>query len=228
MEEKLPIRDALYKHPDLFDEFVRDNPQYASEAELAYVRDWKKFVSGKFYIERYLKKYAIFIGSDDKVYVVHGLEMPLDIMFDKSYLPLAVEAVLLPFGDKIICDGLLLSYNISFGSGITGNLKEIYLTAKTNGGIIESLTANPKKPVAAKITKNWQAEMGALSNIAQNLRAGQDQPVLHSSVFSLIKASIELGQLATTQPMDTDELWKALSRASKALNKAHKTLQHLG
>ncbi|MGZ8190893.1 MAG: hypothetical protein ACXWTS_06645 [Methylococcaceae bacterium] len=104
MKEKLPVRDALYEHINLIDEYVRDNPQNFSTEKLTQVIGWKNFVKGKFYIERYLKKYAVFIGTEDKVYAVHGLSQPFSDVIHKSHLPHAVETVLLPFADKIIYD----------------------------------------------------------------------------------------------------------------------------
>ncbi|MGZ8189702.1 MAG: hypothetical protein ACXWTS_00580 [Methylococcaceae bacterium] len=227
MNQKLLVRNALYEHINLCDEYVTDNPQKFSADELTQVMDWKKFVKGHFYIERYLKKYSIFIGPEDKVYTVHSLQQPLDEIIHKSYLPHAVEAVLLPFAGKIIYDGLLLNYSVHFGSGISGDLKEVYLIAKSKGDIIESLTAQQKQQPTPTVLKNWQTEMQNLSSIAQSLRGGQGQPAYYSPVFSLIKASIELGELATTAPSDTDALWKAFDRVSRSLDKTEKTLHRM-
>jgi hypothetical protein len=69
--------------------------------------------------------------------------------------------------------------------------------------------------------------MRDLSRIAQGLRGGQGQPALNSSVFSLIKAAIELGELATVVLQDTDALWKAYNRAERALDKTEKTLYYM-
>jgi hypothetical protein len=50
---------------------------------------------------------------------------------------------------------------------------------------------------------------------------------LNSAVFSLIKAAIELGELATVVPHDTEALWKAYNRAARALDKTEKTLYYM-
>ena len=60
-------------------------------------------------------------------------------MFPRSYLPVYIKTVLLPFKDKIIYDGLMQTYNIHFGGGIKRSLKETYMKAKQNGKIITSL-----------------------------------------------------------------------------------------
>jgi hypothetical protein len=227
MEQKVLVRNALYENIGLIDNYINDNPQKFSAEELAEVRSWKYFVKDKFYIERYLKKYSIFIGSEHKVYAVYGVSQPLNDLIDKSYLPHMVETVLLPFANKIIYDGLLAHYSVHFGRNITSELKDFYLMAKNNGEIIESLINETKKSVEPKMIKNWQAEMQELSKIAQGLRGGQGQPALYSPVFSLIKAAIELGELTTAVPQDTDALWKAYNRIQRALDKTEKTLYYM-
>jgi len=62
--------------------------------------------------------------------------------------------VLLPWKGRIISDGLFTIYNISFGSGIRGSIRESYLQAKA-AGIITSLDPDWKatKPTPAKKPK---------------------------------------------------------------------------
>ncbi len=227
MEQKLLVRNAVYENIGLIDDYINDNPQNFSAEELAQVRDWKQFVKDKFYIERYLKKHSIFIDSKDKVYAVFGISQPLNDLIDKSHLPHLIETVLLPFANKIIYDGLLAHYPIHFGSGITDGLKDTYLSAKNKDEVIESLTVQEKKQIEPKMVKNWQAEMQQLNKLAQGLRGGQGQPTLYSPVFSLIKAAIELGELATVVPQDMDALWKAYNKAQRALDKTEKTLYYM-
>ena len=52
--------------------------------------------------------------------------------------PVLVSAVLLPWKGQIVCDGLILIYNVMLGGGIRKNLKESYRQAKARG-IITSL-----------------------------------------------------------------------------------------
>ncbi|HLH60316.1 MAG TPA: hypothetical protein VKV20_01425 [Ktedonobacteraceae bacterium] len=55
------------------------------------------------------------------------------------YLPLYVEAVLLPFEDHIIYDSLLAPYSIYFGPGIRSTLNDSYRDAQEREGIITNL-----------------------------------------------------------------------------------------
>lgn len=70
-EQKLKVRDALYKNPSLIDEFVKANPEGFNAEELCTIQSWHKCMVGEFYIERYLVKHAILI-RDDTVYAVLG------------------------------------------------------------------------------------------------------------------------------------------------------------
>jgi hypothetical protein len=174
-----------------------------------------------------LKKHAIFISKDDKVYGVLALHDGLDDMFYPAQLPILVQAVLLPFKGQIIYDGLLQSYNVHFGRGITSELKEVYMAAKQHGRIIESL--EPDNAPAAieksrKSKKDWRPELDELVARAKTLRAGSDQPVILGPAFSLVKASLELAQLAAQTPDDLAGLWSCLRKVSRAVGGIETTL----
>jgi len=138
MEDKLKVRKALLADKKLIEEFVRANPEGFSSDDLTIISGWRNFVSGRFYIERFLKKYAVFIQCEE-VYGVLGIYESFSEMAHPSYLPLCVNAVLLPFKGRIIYDGILEPYNVMFGRNIMGELKEIYMTAKNEKRIIETI-----------------------------------------------------------------------------------------
>jgi hypothetical protein len=226
-EEKLKVRQALYEQPELIDTFIDGNPRQFSEEKLEIVKAWKQFIAGDFYIERMLKKYTIFISSDNNVYAVLALHDAFENMLYKGQLPVLVKAVLLPFKGKIVYDGLLQGYNIFFGSGISGDLKEIYMAAKQNGRIIESLESPGTQPAtckARKALKDWKPEFEKLVTRAKKLRGGGGQPAIYSPAFSLVKASLELGQLAVSDSEDVTRLWTCLEKVERALRKVETTL----
>jgi hypothetical protein len=138
MEDKLKVRKALLADKKLIEEFVRTNPQEFSNDELAIVSSWRHFVSGRFYIERFLKKYAIFILGDE-VYGVSGISESFSEIIHPSRLPLCANAVLLPFKGRIIYDGIFEPYNVMFGRNIMGELKDTYMAAKNEKRIIETI-----------------------------------------------------------------------------------------
>ena len=49
--------------------------------------------------------------------------------------PVLRDAVLIPFRDSIISDGMVAPYQIYFGKGATEEFKEAYLNAKRNHAI---------------------------------------------------------------------------------------------
>ena len=227
-EQKLPVRAALYEQISLIDDYVNENPDNFAPDALEQVQSWKHFVKDKFFIERHLKTHSIFIDSKNNVYAVIGLTQPISEVIHKSYLPHMVDAVLLPFANKIIYDGLMAHYSVSFGSGYKGELKNIYLKAKNNSDIIESLINNaPKVAVEPKMVINWQPEIQELNRIAQRLRGGQGQPEVYSSVFGLIKAAIALGEMATATPQNEDAIWKAFNRVERAFKNTEKSIYRL-
>lgn len=64
-----------------------------------------------------------------------------------------VEAVLLPWGDAIVCDGLLRSTPVYLGAGIRGRLEDAYRVAKARGIVTslrkEAATVAESKPTTA-------------------------------------------------------------------------------
>jgi hypothetical protein len=225
-QDKLAARDALYKQPALIDAFVQTNPAGLSAAELALVSSWKQFVAGDFTIERYLKKYSIWIddGSPPNVYGVLGITHSLEEIVPRARLPIRVKAVLLPFKGRIIYDGLLSGYNVFFGGGITSSLQEEYMTAKQNGRILESLeAAAPPTRKAAKPARDWRNEMAEIVKLTSQLK-GQNVP-FQGEAFSLLKAAAELAQATVQQPDDLDEVEKQTKKVQRALRKLETALQ---
>lgn len=140
VEQMNKLRDELYKQPELIDSFVTENPWKFSAAELDMVSSWRNFVRGKFVILRYLKDYAIFLDPEEppKAYGVLALHVAFEELVG-SFLPVMVEAVLLPFGDRIISDGIFFTYRVSFGKGVRQSFNEASQEAKSRFGIIISL-----------------------------------------------------------------------------------------
>lgn len=159
-EIRLKVRDAFLKHTDLLQAFVDENPARLSDDELDIVRSWRYLIHGKFYVFRELKKYTVFLTADKKPTIAYGvlaLSQPFDELVG-PYLPVLTETVLLPFKGMIVYDGLLTSYNISFGPGIRRSINESFKEAKARHGIVTSLPMSseplpPKAPKARPVPK---------------------------------------------------------------------------
>lgn len=228
IEEKLEVRESLYSNINIIDSYIKENPHKLSIDLLDIVSGWKFFVKGSFYIERYLKRCAIFIENDE-VYGVLALHQDFDELIHRSRLPIHVQTVLLPFQGKIIYDGLFQAHNIYFGSGIKRELKEFYMAAKQNNRIVESFDtakndSQKMKENTNKPLKNWKSELNELSNISRKLTGKASDPTIFSPAFSLVKASIEFAQFAVSDPDDKEGLYKALNKVRRAYNKSNTVL----
>lgn len=147
--DAVKIRDALWADDTLRESFIAENPAGLPQAGLAIVESWKHRLSGNFYVVRYLKKYTVFLSTQEPVhaYGVLGLVSPIEEIIGPT-LPIYVQAVLLPFEDHIIYDSLLLPYRIYFGPGYRSSINDSYRTAQEREGIITSLlpAAAPASP----------------------------------------------------------------------------------
>lgn len=150
-EDWLRLRDGLYAHPELFDSFVASNPFGLTGDELEIVSSWKAFRRGKYLVWRYLKKYTVFLddGKPGRALGVVSLNKPFQLMLG-PHLPVAIEAVLLPFKELIVYDGLFSSYPISFGPGIRRMCNESYRAAKEREGIVTSFAQLSSPPLAER------------------------------------------------------------------------------
>jgi hypothetical protein len=150
---RLKVRDALNAHVELIESFVGENPANLNGDELDIVRSWRHLVAGKFYVFRELKKYTVFLSTTSPAiaYGVLALSQPFEELIG-SYLPVLTQTVLLPFKGVIVYDGLMSSYNISFGPGIRRNLNQDFKEAKARHGIVTSLPMSAT-PLPAKAPK---------------------------------------------------------------------------
>lgn len=139
-ESRLRVRNALHADKKLLDGFIEENPAHLAPDELAIVASWKQAVVGSFYIFRHLKKYTVFLDDREppRAYGVIAVADEIQSLLGDQ-VPILTQAVLLPFKGKIIYDGLLASYRVSFGPGIRRRLSETYQAAKGSNGIITSL-----------------------------------------------------------------------------------------
>ena len=221
--EKVQVRKALWENPTMIDDYAAENPHNLPDDELDIVRKWNRFIVGTWHIFRYLKKHAIFVG-DGQVYGVLALRDSLEDILYGRRLPIMVQAVLLPFKGKIVYDGMLNLYNISFGGGIRSNLKEEYMAAKQNGRIITTLEpelAQPARQTRKKPGKDWRAEVDDLVKVTAKIKGG---PPVARSAFSLLRASAELAQAAVHDQDDLDKLWKLERRVRTALTRLQTVL----
>jgi hypothetical protein len=142
--EKAPfvtIKKILWENPSFIDEFLASDGKMLSEEERAVLMSWRaNFVSGKFIIYKHLRKYTVFMSTDEnpKLYGVIGISEPIEFTLTNP-LPCMAETALLPFKGKIIYDSIFVGHPALFGPGVRRSLTELYKKAKVDGGILESL-----------------------------------------------------------------------------------------
>jgi len=224
-QAKVSVRDALWEHPELIDAYVQANPDQRSAEELELISKWKGFIAGKFFVFRYLKDYAILLG-DSQVYGVKALYDTFDAIFHGHPLPIMIETVLLPYKGHVIYDGMCRSYNLEFGSGIRGDLKEQYMVAKQAGRILTSLEARAPaaKPLSAerKLTPETADVAGEIVKSSERLRGGT---AIQSAAFGVLRASAKLAETAILQPEDLDEVERVERQVLRALNRLQRILE---
>lgn len=186
------IRNALYDQVQLFDSFIAQNPAGASATELGFVAGWKNFMRGMFYLIRYQKDYAVFLTSEvpAKAYGVRALYSSFEEMVGAS-LPFAVNTVLLPFKEYIICDGLISSYPVSFGSGIRHSLTEAYQKAKSQYGIITNVNMSEKRQSDMDLLKFYLR-----TQVSREEYAGEIYELIRKSHGLRVFYNQEMGKIA--------------------------------
>jgi hypothetical protein len=173
VQDAYKVATAVWADDALRHSFIEENPAGLPPEDLALARSWDRRVAGDFYIFRYLKKYTIVIDQSEhaRVYGVLGLVSPIEDVVPTP-LPTLARMTLLPFEGRITYDGLLAPYNVYFGSGIRGNLNDIYRLASERGAIITSLEAplgaGPQQSRAAIVKDNGKLITAFRRDLAQS------------------------------------------------------------
>jgi hypothetical protein len=152
-ETRANVRNAFLNDVGLVKSFADENPAGLSDDELEIILSWRHYVTGRFFVFRQLKKYMVFLSTDNPAiaYGVVALTEPFEDLVG-PYVPVMAETVLIPFRDQIIYDGLVSRYNISFGGGVKRGMNDSYRQAKDRLGIVTSLPVGAV-PVARKETE---------------------------------------------------------------------------
>lgn len=237
IEEKYKIRDELYRNiEEILPHYLRENPQSLSQEMLNIVMQWQHYVTGTFYRERTLKKHAVFISQEDsKVYAVWGISNDFTDMFSSHRMPAMIRTVLLPFRGKIIYDGLYHLYKKPanyLSPEIIDYLKQIYLSAKQRGELIESLEISERTPPlvlspggnekdkANHLGPSWEeslCQIETLTNQLGNFQQKRRECQLCTPAIAMIDSCVGFARALATNPDDTEFLYKKLKKIEKIL-----------
>ena len=207
LEDVNIVRNRIWQDDDLLIQFINQNPANLSQEDLDIVRSWKYRLQGDFFIFKSLKKHAILIAQDKTrdVIAVKGLYSPFSEIF--PYLPILVKAVLLPFGNEIISDGLYQPYNVSFGSGIIKGYKTLFDDAKERGEIISSLLP-PSESIAPQdlINKAEATNKKVLADFEKYLlRSGSSLKIIERDLNAIHRLATE-NLCDTVKPLSLRDL----------------------
>lgn len=159
-----PIRKVLWADDALREQFLAEGATHLGAAERELIASWKHRVDGSFILLKHLQQHSIFI--DKEVFGVLGLYSPLA---ELVRVPAYVHAVVLPFGDRIIIDGILSSpgVQLDFGVGMRRMFEAQYADARKRSAIRTSLVSAPTpgsrpkrarapKPSTSTIVGTWR------------------------------------------------------------------------
>ena len=109
------IRKVVWAEDALREQFLAEGAADLAAEERELIASWGHRVKSSFIVFRHLRKHSIFMSGG--VYGVLGIYTPLEVLLPD--VPMFVEAVLIPFRDMIITDGLIQSpgVHLSFGGG---------------------------------------------------------------------------------------------------------------
>jgi len=227
------LREATYARPDLLEQYLAANPDRFPADELRIVAGWRHRLAGDFYIMKHLKAYSVLMSSKEptRLYGVLGLYDPLDVVIGGAPLPVLVQAVLLPFRDRIIYDGVLMTYRIHFGRGIRSSLNETYSRLKERDGIIETLVGPDGQPLirtslarrkAARPAPDWRPALEEIVARTEKMRPTETR--LQAAAFSLLRAAASLAQATLQEQGAEEEAARRLRAVRTAMTKVEKLL----
>lgn len=211
------VVQAVRQHPEIHDEYLKENPDKLGPADQERVRSWKAGVGGDFIVTKLLKKGAVLAesGKPHRYFLVLGITTPVeDFCYGQS--PVMVKTNLLPFEDAIILDGFVELYNVHFGGGTKRILNEEYQAARRAGKIWSSLDGPPALPAPVAVRKDrhdWKDLIGPMVDDCERLRGAESETL--NAAFSLLRASAQLTH-AVVRDSDHAEVKKKLSAIRRA------------
>jgi len=136
------IREKLWEKPQQIEEFISGSGDLSDE-EIRLLQSWeKRRIKGQFLLMKYENEYAVFMRvdkeEDPKLYAVKGMSTSIAEAMRRE-LPVMLDTVLLPFGDKIIYDSFMTSHFLVFGNGMRKMFNDDYSRAKDMYGITTKL-----------------------------------------------------------------------------------------
>lgn len=183
IDEITQVRNSLFDNIHFLNSYCESKTEELPIEYINIIKQWKFFVKKTFIIYKDLKKHTIFVDTQESLsYGVCGLLKEIKELINNP-LPIMADAILLPFKNKIIIDGIISPYDLK----IKGELKKIlinsYRDSKSNKGIITHL------PPIKKKKKNSDSEI-----LDYYLSKNKDGKTYTEEILNLIKQNFQLLQ----------------------------------
>lgn len=170
------IADYLWSHTRIIDAYLSETELPDEHVQI--VAGWKQCKPGSYIVARHLKKGSVFISQEDyKVYMVESAYSTWEETVGKT--PVLVVAVLLPFRDSIISDGIVVPYPDYLERGNGERFKRIYMKAKENNTLLFSLSNkkseyHPRKKETGTV-ESYIIKVGLEANCYRHIRIGKQE-----------------------------------------------------
>ena len=142
-QASLAIRDALWENSYWLDEIINGEIEHDFiETELQQVKQWKNHhIISEFVVTEHRSNHTVFMDTKDdgKLYGVYGLLDPFKKIMPPRMMPAVGEAVLLPFNNKIIYDGIFKGHDTVSNPLPLEEISLFYQDAKRKWGTVLTL-----------------------------------------------------------------------------------------
>ena len=181
IDEISQIRNSLFDNVNYLNTFCELFKNKLPDEHLEIIKKWKFFVKKTFIIYKDLKKYTIFVDTQESLsYGVFGLFKEIRDLINNKF-PVMADAVLLPFKNKIVIDGIISPYDFKIKGALSKILINSYRDSKANKGLIVTL------PPVIKNRKNNDDEI-----LNYYLAKNKDGKTYTEEILNLIKQNFRL------------------------------------
>lgn len=128
-EEYATLRALLYEKIDEMESLFSD------AVGLDFVQSLRQVVFGRFvYLKKYKNGYALYSSKPAKYYLCKALTSPLDELLNPYTM---IKTAIIPFQGYLLCDGLILTYNVYFSKRIEKDFRDGYWAAIKDATILQ-------------------------------------------------------------------------------------------
>ncbi len=139
------LRKAVFEAPKYINTYLEENPGNLGPKDLEMIKSWQEHrLAGTFAVMRHQTDHSILLSIDDPSHVfgVLGINDTIRRMVGPN-LPQIVDALLLPYDERIIIDGVLALHPIRLEGTVKQELEEACQAAAAKAGVVTSLPAPP-------------------------------------------------------------------------------------